>query len=161
TAITMFRLRRAVLESTFGILVSGVVLLGCTNTSLTSTTPSPAKCQVALTPTTATVAANGGALRFDVVTQPECEWTAASATTWISPPSPASGQGNAQITAQVAVNTQPSVRRGTLTSNGVQAAVTQDAATCQFAVSPRTRAVAPGGGTTTIDVTTVAGCPWT
>ena len=89
-----------------GLLILPVALViaatGCGASTKTSTGPTPAKCQPSASLSTSLVAAAGGSAGLTVTTQQECAWTVASAVQWITGLSPASGQGNAEVTFTVA-----------------------------------------------------------
>jgi hypothetical protein len=141
-------------------LLSTLFATGCTSSSLTSTNPTPAKCQVALNPGTVSVTAAGGTAHMDLAAQQECDWTATSEAAWITNVTPGSGQGNAQLSMQVAPNPQAASRRGNVKAGNITVVVAQDAAPCTYAIGPPSRTVAASGGSTTFDVTTLAGCAW-
>src|SRR4051794_33220899 len=86
------------------VLVSAAAVAGCTSSSLTSTNPTPVKCQVSVDTATQSVGAAGGAALFGISAQPECAWTAAPQVNWIAEVKPASGQGSQQIEVMVAAN---------------------------------------------------------
>ena len=137
------------------------VSTGCGSTVATSTGPSPAKCSVTLTAPPSAIGAAGSAATIAVSTQPECTWNASTETSWLTGLTPASGQGAGQVQVTVAANPAPSSRQGDVVVNGVRAQIRQDAAACQFSISPNGQNVAAAGGTTRITVDTLAGCAWT
>ena len=142
-------------------LVSAAAMVGCTSSSLTSTNPTPVKCQLSVDTATRSVGAAGGTTRFGISAQPECGWTAASQASWIAEVKPASGQGSQQIEVTVTANADPAVRQGTVNVNGVSLRITQEAAACTFDVSPTGRSSSAASDSATVSVTTAATCGWT
>jgi hypothetical protein len=88
-----------------------------------------------------------------------CTWTAVSDSSWITIRSGASGTGNGTVVYDVAAATGPP-RTGTVLVAGLRFAVTQSQS-CTYSVAPTTYSPAPGGGSTIVNVSTAAGCPWT
>jgi hypothetical protein len=71
-------------------------------------------CIYAVTPTTASVPAEGGPLSFKLTTSSSCAWTADTVDgTWLTP-SATSGSGSATLTVTVAPNASVSARTGTV-----------------------------------------------
>jgi hypothetical protein len=69
-------------------------------------------------------AATGGSGSLSINTTPECGWTAASNSGWITVDPPTSGVGNGSISYSVAANTGPT-RTGSLTIGGQTVDITQ------------------------------------
>ena len=88
-----------------------------------------------------------------------CTWTAVSDSSWITIRSGASGTGNGTVVYDVAAATGPP-RTGTVLAAGLRFAVTQSQS-CTYSVAPTSYSPAPGGGSTIVNVSTAAGCPWT
>jgi Viral BACON domain/Putative binding domain, N-terminal len=133
---------------------------GCgSTTSETTVGPTPARCQVAVAPTTASVGAGGGSGSLLITTQPECTWTTTAGPTWISRISPASGQGSGQVEFQTTANTG-AARTGTF-SVADQTITVNQATGCTYAVQPTSLSVGPGGGPISVTVTSGLGCTWT
>ena len=88
-----------------------------------------------------------------------CTWTAVSDSSWITIRSGASGTGNGTVVYDVAAATGPP-RTGTVLAAGLRFAVTQSQS-CAYSVAPTSYSPAPGGGSTIVNVSTAAGCPWT
>ncbi|MQA28987.1 MAG: hypothetical protein GEU82_03985, partial [Luteitalea sp.] len=141
-------------------LVGPILMGGCTSSS-TSTGPSPAKCQVSLEAVPTSFVAGGGTGTVSVSTQPECAWTASVQTSWMSEPSPTSGQGTGQVTFQIPANPLPVARRGEIDVNGSRVSVTQEAAPCAFTLTPTRESIGADGGSGTVAVAAAAGCAWT
>jgi Putative binding domain, N-terminal/Viral BACON domain len=139
--------------------IAALSVIGCQSSSTMSTGPSPTKCEVTLS--TASVAASGGSGTVTVATAQECGWSASSQVSWISALSPTSGQGNGQVQFSVAPNPQRAERQGEIVVNDARVQIRQEAATCQFTITSTNQDFANGGGTGTVTVTGILGCPWT
>jgi hypothetical protein len=144
-----------------GLVLAGIAaVVGCSS-SETSTSPSPAKCQVSINPTAPSIGATGGTTTVSVTAQPECAWTVAENVSWIADVTPTTGQGNGQVEIRVAANADPSARNGTVQINDTAVRVTQEAAACNFTVAPLSMTARAGGDTAAINVTAASGCSWT
>lgn len=150
--------RRLTLAVVGAMLAAAVA---CSSSSLTSTNPSPIKCQVTVAGNIAPLPVGGGSTTLSISAQPECAWTAATQASWISDITPTSGQGNGQIQIQAGPNPDPAVRQGQVDINGTAIQIVQEAAACAFAVSPQTRRLSAAGGEATLSVTAAGGCAWT
>jgi hypothetical protein len=75
--------------------------------------------------------------------------------------SEATGQGDGSVAYRVSENTDPTARRGTIAVNNAELPISQDAAPCQFGVSPASANIAAAGGSLTVHVDTHGGCTWT
>ena len=133
----------------------------CTSTSLTTTNPSLPKCGVALTAPDTLVVASGGAVTIDVTTAPECAWSVSKEANWIASVSPTSGQGTGRISVQVMANPDATMRQTDVDINGQRASVRQEAAACQFSISPQAVALGAAAASTAVTVTATASCSWT
>jgi hypothetical protein len=105
--------------------------------------------------------ASGGAGTINVNTTRDCTWSASSGATWIAITSGNSGQGEGSVAFRISENPDPSARRGTVTVNDAQIAISQDPAPCKYTLSPTNASMAAAGGATTIHVDAHAGCAWT
>jgi hypothetical protein len=88
-----------------------------------------------------------------------CAWTAVSDSGWIVIRSGASGTGNGTVSYDV----QPlsgGPRAGTVLVAGLRFSITQSE-NCTYSVSPTNYTPGSAGGSTTVSITTLAGCPWT
>jgi Putative binding domain, N-terminal/Viral BACON domain len=88
-----------------------------------------------------------------------CAWTAVSDSSWIVIRSGASGTGNGTVTYDVQAGSGPP-RVGTVLVAGLRFSITQSE-NCTYSASPTSYSTGSAGGSTTIAVTTNAGCPWT
>ena len=140
--------------------VAGV---GCGSSSVSSaTSPSVVpRCQTTVSAPTAAFGPNGGTGTATVGAPRECLWTASTQATWITIMSPASGQGDGNVSFRVAENPDPVPRQGTMVVSDGSVELSQAAAPCAFTVSPNTDVVGAEGGTLAIDVRTNAACSWT
>jgi hypothetical protein len=149
--------------SSFGQDESGeiyVVALGGTVQRITASPP-PAPCSFALSPTAQSVPAGGGSQTATLTTTSDCTWLAASDSSWITITSAASGTGTATLQYSVAANAGGS-RSGVISAGGQMLVVNQaGAATCTYAISPKSANFGSGGGAGSVRVTTSAGCAWT
>jgi hypothetical protein len=141
--------------------IGGAALaIACTSSSISSTSPSFQKCAVTLGAPNGSVAAGGGSATLTINTAPECTWTVSNGAGWLSI-TPMSGQGSGQVTVQVAPNQDPATRQSDVMINGQRATLRQDAAACQFGVSPQSIATNASGGSAIVSVTTGSACNWT
>jgi len=122
---------------------------------------SSTSCSYSLNPSTVPIPAAGSTgTAVSVMTSASCAWSASSGAAWISITSGSSGSGNGTVTIVVAANTG-AARSGAVTIAGQTLTVNQAAAACTYSVSPTTlSAVAGGGATGPVTVTTGAGCAW-
>ena len=118
----------------------------------------PPSCTVTLQPTSTTVTAAGGPRTVTV--NATCAWTASSGVPWITLATPASGSGNGNVGFNVAVNTSPAPRVGSLTIGAATLTVSQAGAPCTATINPTTRSVTAMGGNIIVGVSTATGCPW-
>ena len=117
------------------------------------------KCAVTLS--TASVSAGGGTGTITVTTGQECGWSASTQFGWIAGLSPTSGQGNGQVAFNVGPNPLQTERQGEVVVNDSRVQIRQEAATCQFTISSNNQDFASAGGTGTVTIAGIQGCPWT
>lgn len=132
----------------------------CGSTSVTHLAGPSERCQVALSAPTHTISAAGGVVSANLIIARECAWSAGSEATWIHL-TPASGQGEAQVTLTIAENLETQARNGAVVVNGERLTVAQQAADCQFVLSTSSIVISPEGGKQDVRVTTGPGCRWT
>ena len=143
------------------VLFSLLATYGCTSSSITAG-PSLPKCGVSLNLSSTAIGAAGGVATINVSTQRECTWSVSADSPWISSMLPESGQGSGEVRVQVSANPQPSARQGTVSINTQRVQLRQDAAVCQFDVSPLAHLVAAAGGEGTVAVApSTSPCAWT
>jgi hypothetical protein len=130
------------------------------NDQRATVTQAAADCVMQLTESSASFTPAGGSGTVGVrPTSAMCTWTASSDSNWITIRSGATGTGNGSVAFDVAAATGPP-RTGTILVAGLRFAVTQSP-NCTFSVSPTSYAPGAGGGSTIVNVSTAAGCPWT
>jgi hypothetical protein len=105
-----------------------VASVACSSASLTSNSPSGVKCSIGATASQGTVAAGGGPVVVRIATTPECAWTVSKDAPWIDAVSPASGQGNGEVSVQVMANPAQTSRQTVLRINDESLALRQEAA---------------------------------
>jgi hypothetical protein len=151
---------RAVVTLFAGFLA--FMLAACGSSTQTVTGPSTNKCALTATADTSSFKAAGGSGNITVSTNRECQWAAQASTSWVTLGSGSSGQGDGKFPFAVASNIDPAARRASVIINDQQITITEDAAPCQFTVSPVADTVSPSGDRRTIAVTVSnAQCSWT
>jgi len=141
------------------VMLSGLLPAACNSSSTSNAVaPTPARCAVTLSGTPPLVESVGGAGTVSLAINRECAWSAKPEVDWIAV-SPASGQGDAQVSFSVASNPQPVERKGAIVINEQRLEVTQRAA-CVFTLTPTEATMAAGGGRLPVTLTTAAGCGW-
>jgi hypothetical protein len=154
-------LRRSVLPALFiAVAIAAASCGSSTSTSSVTTGPTSAKCQITLT-SSSNIVAGGGTGSISVGAQPECEWTVSTQASWISDLSPASGQGNGKIDFRAAPNAASSVREGEIVVNDSRLRVMQEAAPCQFSITPGEQTFSSTDGDGSVAVAAPSGCTWT
>jgi hypothetical protein len=118
-------------------------------------------CTYSISPTSQTVAANGGNASTTVTASGgTCDWTAASNNSWLTVTSGASGTGNGTVTFRASPNAGSAQRTGTLTIAGRTFTVTQPGNNCTYVITPLTRNVLSRAGSSSTYVTTTSTCAW-
>jgi hypothetical protein len=140
-------------------VVVGLIASGCGTSSVITTDPTPAKCQLSLTPPSVIDAA-GGTTTFAVTAEPECAWRATPGAEWISGLSPSSGQGSATVQFRVAPNDTASSRAADIVVESDRVLVSQRAQ-CRFDLAPASQSVGTAGGAGSVAVTAPSDCAWT
>lgn len=132
-------------------------------------TQAAGSCAFALSSTSGTFEANGGASQVTVSAQSGCTWSAASEVSWITVAAGAGGTGDGTVTLQVAANPSQTPRTGTVVIAGVTYTATQAAAPsgppaggCSVTAAPESLQL-PADPTVRLIVLTasVPSCPWT
>lgn len=131
-----------------------LTVAGLTLTVSQAGAPPPPSCTYAITPTQASIPAQGGSGTVSVTTGAGCNWTAASNVSWLSITSGASGSGSGVVTYSAAPNPSISQRQGTLTVAGIAFTVTQAASGCTYSVTPTEAMYGPGAATGSVRVYT-------
>jgi hypothetical protein len=142
-----------------GAARSGTILIAGENVTVTQ--PAVPTCSYDATPNSRAMPVGGGTSTFSVTTTSGCTWTTDSQTSWITITSGASGSGNGTVNFNAAANTGPA-RTGSLLIAGETVTVSQPSGTtCSYSVTPTSRSMPVGGGSSTFSVATTSGCAWT
>ena len=131
---------------------SGTITLG---TSIFRINQEGVPCSVQINPTTVTAPAGGETYPVTVDAPTGCNWGASSTSSFISIATGAEGG----FSFMVAANPLPTVRRATITIADKSLAVTQDAAVCDYTLTPRSAAFGSAGGAGSFGIATT--CSWT
>jgi Viral BACON domain/Putative binding domain, N-terminal len=138
---------------------------GCGSSASTSvaapSSTAQSRCQANVSSSAPKFAATGGAGSVSITVDRDCTWTAASQSSWIAITSNTSGQGDGTVGFRVSANSDPVTRNGVIAVGDRQITVEQDAAACQYQVTPSATAIGSGGGDLTIAVHTHSACSWT
>jgi len=118
-------------------------------------------CVSTIDPTSQAAPAAGGTAAPVAVTSPAgCDWSATTATSWLTITNGASGTGNGTVEFQVAENIGPA-RTGTLSIAGRTHTVNQ-ASGCAVSIDSSSASFSSlGGAGTPIAVSAASGCAWT
>ncbi len=145
--------------TTIVVMLGGLLPTACNSSSTSNAVaPTPARCALSLSGAPPVVESLGGSGTVTLSINRECEWSAKSEVDWIAV-SPASGQGEARVSFNVASNPQPLERKGAIAINDQKLEVTQRAA-CAFALSPQQAAVGAGSARVPVTIATATGCAW-
>ena len=112
-----------------------VLAIACGSKSVTSTSPSPTKCQLTLATSMTSADPVGATGTVSVTTEPECAWDGASNVAWIVVTAPASGQGTGQFEFRVSANPDAVTRRGALTVKDQRVDIDQGPAPCRVSIA--------------------------
>jgi len=124
-------------------------------------------CSFSFNPPSASVGAAATSLTIGLTTQPDCRWTVASASRWITVKGQTATSGSGSVSLAVAANTSGMPRVGTVTVGDRSLLVTQASgqSTQSCSVSARAKefdVFSTDGGSGTITVTASGnGCAWT
>jgi hypothetical protein len=119
----------------------------------------PSGCSISLAPGSHNASASGGASSFAVNTAADCVWTSSGVPAWITGVPP-SGTGPRTINFTVAVN-DGATRSANIVIGGRTFTVTQAAVACNYSLNPTGHNASAAGGSSSVEVTTPAGCSWT
>lgn len=123
--------------------------------------PSPPTCSYTIQPGGQTMVAAGGPGTIGVTAgASSCTWSTVSNAAWITITGGASGAGNGSVTFNVAANSGGS-RTSTITVADQTFTLSQAGVSCSYSINPSGDAVASGGGSSTVAVTTGVSCAWT
>jgi hypothetical protein len=134
-------------------------------------TQQPAPCRFEVGRRTVDVSAAGGLEEVPVSAPDGCEWRASSSAAWITIVDGATGNGNGRVRLQVAANSAPTARSGSLQIAGITVTVRQSSPSgtppppspgeCSYAVDPESADIGAAQSDGTLSVQTDVGCPWT
>jgi hypothetical protein len=120
-----------------------------------------AVCSYNISPTSNSVSAPAATGSVTVTATSGCAWTATSNAAFINVTSGASGAGNGSVGYSVTANDTMNQRTGTITIAGQTFTVTQSGLSCSYSIAPTGQNFSATGGTSSVNVTTLAGCAWT
>jgi uncharacterized delta-60 repeat protein len=119
-------------------------------------------CNYSLSPAGDYMSARGGPCSFNVSVGAGCQWTAQTSDPWIVITSDPSGAGNGSVSLEIRDNFTSSARLGTVTLGGETFTIVQEGrnTSCGYTITPQFAAYQVSGGSSTINITTSAGCGW-
>lgn len=138
---------------------TGTVTMAGNTISITQT-GAPCEGSYSIAPTSNSFTSTGGTGTIALTSITGCSWTATTTDSWITITSGSSGTGSGSVGYSVAQNTGGATRTGTITAGGQTFTVTQAGASCTYSISPTSDSYTSTGGTGSIAVTSLAGCPW-
>jgi hypothetical protein len=128
----------------------------------TFTVTQAAPCTYGISPASQSVASSGGTGSFNVTAGGSCGWTATSSAGWLTVTGTPAGSGSGTVSFSAAANPNATSRTATISVGGQTFTVAQAAtSTCTFSIAPTSRTMSSSGGSSSIAVTTQAGCAWT
>jgi PKD repeat protein len=119
-------------------------------------------CSVILSPSTASIASNGGNGIFNVTASSGCNWSAAENCNWVTISSGSSGTGNGTVNYVVLENSTTTTRSCTLTIAGQTHIITQSPPVCNnvYTISPPTASFSASAANGLFTVTSGPTCDW-
>jgi len=124
------------------------------------TQPALPACSYTLAPATVSIPDAGGTGSATMTVPAGCAWTA-TAPSWVTITSGATGTGNGTISYTVAANPGTASRTGTLSVGGESHVITQAApSACTYTLSPAVLNIGAGGGWFPFEMVTGPGCAW-
>ena len=117
-------------------------------------------CTTTLSANTQSAGSTAGSGSVNVTSPAGCTWSASSNASWLTL-NGASYSGSASVGFNIAANTTPSARTGTMTIAGGTFSVTQAALSCSYALSANSQSLPSAGGTGSVTMTATSGCAWT
>ena len=131
---------------------------GGTTTEVTGG-PDPVRCASDLTPTAASISADGGRTTVTVSAPRECTWSATTQAPWLEV-TPGAGQGNGSVVVAAASNAYARGRTAVVTINDRQFTLTQAARACRFALRPPSVSLGSSAASASVLVDASDGCAW-
>ena len=118
-------------------------------------------CTVSVTPNTRSHGYGTASNGLSVAVNAGCAWAASTTNSWITLVTGATGTGNGTVGYLVAANPSGLPRTGAVVVDDEVLALTQDGAPCvSYELSPDSRTHGHGAATNTVDLATLADCPW-
>ena len=117
-------------------------------------------CDITISPTAVSAAADAATGSVSVTTGSSCSWSTTSSATWLTVTGGASGTGNGAVSYELDANTTNAVRTATLTIGGRIFSVTQAAPICAISLSATAVSLTSASAFRTVSVTTSGGCAW-
>ena len=117
------------------------------------------RCEAAISAEPANVPADASSTTLTISAARDCTWKAQSEVSWLQLAS-TSGQGASTIAVTVASNTQAAARNGVIIVNDQRLTFNQEGRGCTITLSGPTSPMPVGGGRGTLQISTLAGCPW-
>lgn len=140
--------------------VLAFVAAGCSGTAVTElSAPSVVRCQTGVASPPAAFPYGGGNASVLVSATRECAWNVAADTSWLRV-TPASGQGEAEVTLVADPNPQPAARTATVAVNDHRVTIVQAAAPCQWTLSRSEARIGFEGGRLAVSLNGRSGCTW-
>jgi hypothetical protein len=137
------------------LLAFALGAVACDESFSGSVNPSAVSCQVSASMPIQSLAATGGPASLRVTALPECAWQITPTSSWITGVTPASGQGEQQVSFVVAANPAPQARQGEIVINALRLTVRQDAAAAPPPPPPPAADTAPPTVTMSVPATTL------
>ena len=141
---------------------SGSVTIAGTTFTVSQAGSSPVPCTFTVAPLLFDVTAEASSVNVNVTTGTGCSWTASSSANWIALLSGSSGTGDGTVRLSILQNSG-ALRSGTVIIAGQTVTINQAAGdTCSYTIDPVSfTSVQAAGASTSIAVSTTAGCAWT
>ena len=124
-------------------------------------TQSGIDCSFDLSSNAASFDSDGGTGNVGMTSPAGCDWTASSNESWITITAGASGSGDGTITYTVDANSTIQTLTGTITASGQTLTITQSGIDCSFDLSSNSASFDSDGGSSSVGMTSPAGCDWT
>ena len=137
---------------------TGIVLVA--GQVLTVTQPA-SPCTYLLSPSNGTFSADFDFNTFELTTLIGCPWTLVNTNPWVNIYSDFSGVGNATVIYGVNENPTGASRTGLLQIAGQTFSIIQTGLPCTFTLSATNAGHGSGVESSSLNVTTLVGCPWT
>jgi hypothetical protein len=153
----------ALAENTTNEMRNGTLSVGGQTITVRQQGRSSVSCTYELSQPFADYGPEGGSGSFTVATVPECRWSAASDSPWVTINSGAQGSGNGTVRYAVGSNSAALGRDASITLGDRSFEVRQagNATQCEYSLTPVQFDVCMLAGAVQAILMTQAGCPWT